>query len=318
MFWAEKRQKLEAMGVLGMNSRNLDYIGACNKREFYPLVDDKLQTKAYALEHGIPSPTLYAVIEYQKQVASLDKILAPHREFVIKPAHGSGGGGIIVIADTLHEDGAPPSYEKSSGTHISLKDMKYHIGNILGGLYSLGGVTDKAIIEYRVHPDPFFERITYRGVPDIRMVVYHGVPVMAMLRLPTRESDGKANLHSGGIGVGVRISDGMTSFATHRNRLVNRHPDTKSPLAGLQIPHWDQILEMSARFDQITGLGYIGVDIVVDNRLGPMLLEVNARPGLAIQIANQTGLKRRLLMVNAHIHGLSGAQQKVAFAQQNF
>ena len=37
-------------------------------------------------------------------------------------------------------------------------------------------------------------------------------------------------------------------------------------------------------------LGYLGVDIVLDRELGPMMLELNARPGLAIQIANNQGL----------------------------
>lgn len=318
MGWLSRHRKMKEMGVLGMNSRNLDYIIAYNKRQFYPMVDDKLLTKHHATAAHIPSPQLFAVIEYQKQVADLGDILAPHKEFVIKPAHGSGGEGIVVVADTLHEEGEAPAYEKSSGSYISLKDLKYHVGNILGGLYSLGGVTDKVIIEYRVHPDPFFARITYRGVPDIRLVVYRGVPVMAMLRLPTRESDGKANLHSGGIGVGVRLSDGMTTYAAHRNRLIRKHPDTKSELSGLFIPYWEQILEMGAKFDQIVGLGYIGVDIVVDDRMGPMMLEVNARPGLAIQIANQTGLKNRLQLVDQHVHTLTSPELKVAFAKQHF
>jgi glutathione synthase/RimK-type ligase-like ATP-grasp enzyme len=61
-------------------------------------------------------------------------------------------------------------------------------------------------------------------------------------------------------------------------------------LLGLRVPHWQKVLDMSRRVADAVGLGYIGVDIVVDEAHGPMLLETNARPGLAIQIANHQGL----------------------------
>jgi len=35
------------------------------------------------------------------------------------------------------------------------------------------------------------------GLPDIRIICFNMVPVIAMLRIPTELSDGKANLHSG-------------------------------------------------------------------------------------------------------------------------
>jgi hypothetical protein len=44
----------------------------------------------------------------------------------------------------------------------------------------------------------------------------------------------------------------------------------------------------------MTGLGYMGTDMVLDKEEGPMVLELNARPGLAIQIANGAGLLPRL------------------------
>ncbi len=293
-------KRLNELGVLGINGRNLDYIFTQNRRRYYPLVDDKVQTKQRAAEYHVPTPELYGLITTQRQVSQLKTILGDRREFVIKPAHGSGGDGIVVIADRADDDTQPDLYEKSSGSTISLRDLQYHLNNILGGLYSLGGVTDQAIIEYRVQPHPFFDIMTYRGVPDIRLVVYRGVPVMGMLRLPTRESDGKANLHSGGIGAGIQLSTGKTTHAVYRNRPIYKHPDTKAALAGHMIPYWDQILAMASRFYDIVNMGYIGVDIVIDNRLGPMLLEVNARPGLSIQIANQAGLKDRLELVDAH------------------
>ena len=41
-------------------------------------------------------------------------------------------------------------------------------------------------------------------------------------------------------------------------------------------------------------LGYIGIDICIDQALGPLVLEVNGRPGLEIQNVQQEGLLNEL------------------------
>ena len=63
---------------------------------------------------------------------------------------------------------------------------------------------------------------------------------------------------------------------------------------------------MSRRVAAAVGLGYIGVDIVMDVERGPMLLEANARPGLAIQIANGRGLVPRLEAIDALVRNRQG------------
>jgi alpha-L-glutamate ligase-like protein len=220
----------------------------------------------------------------------------------------------VVIGGRTEEGG----YIKSSGAVLSPGALQYHVSNILNGLFSLGGVTDKAIIEYRVHIAPLFQNIAYQGVPDIRLIVYHGVPVMAMLRVPTKQSDGKANLHAGGIGIGISIQTGRTTGGIWRGQFIDVHHDTGARLEGIAIPDWRKMLELAARFDGMLGLGYIGVDLVIDEHLGPMLLEVNARPGLAIQVANRTGIKPRLRLVDEHLPRLNGLDSKIAFAQERF
>ena len=70
--------------------------------------------------------------------------------------------------------------------------------------------SDYAIIEKRVVVDPVFEEVSYEGIPDIRIISLLGYPAMAMVRLPTRLSGGKANLHQGAIGVGVNLATGKT------------------------------------------------------------------------------------------------------------
>lgn len=285
-------QRLRTLGIMGLNERNGDFILPYNPRRYYPQVDDKRRTKTLALRAGIPVPELYGVIEIVHEIENLGGILGAYEDFVIKPAHGSGGEGILIV--TGRHNGR---YRKVGGDLADDEELGHHIANILGGMYSLGGIPDAALIEYRVKFDPIFEHVSFQGVPDIRTLVFRGVPVLAMIRLPTRLSDGKANLHQGAVGVGIDLATGRTFSGVWRETPIEQHPDTGGELSGLQIPCWDNILALTARCQDLTGLGFIGVDIVLDEQFGPMMLEINARPGLGIQLANKVGLLPRLRWV---------------------
>jgi alpha-L-glutamate ligase-like protein len=277
-------------------------------------VDDKLLTKRLAEEHHIPVPPLYHVMEYHGDLKRFPKVLESHRGFVVKPARGAGGSGIVLVTDRT-----PEGFVKQSGEVISWKDLTYHISDILSGIYSLGGLEDRAFIEALIHPDPVFEGVTFRGVPDIRLIVYRGVPAMGMVRLPTRASDGKANIHRGAIGVGIDIGQGVTLSGVHHSEVVTHHPDTSKPVSGIQVPYWEDILLTAARVTDMTGLGYLGVDTVIDSERGPVLLELNARPGLQIQIANRVGLRRRLERIDkAPREIFQTPEERVAWAIQAF
>lgn len=305
----KKALALHKMGILGMNQRNADFILRYNPRKFFPLVDNKLETKKLAQAAGIPVPELYHVVEIEHQIQSLHEVLDQYKTFVIKPAQGSGGDGIIVINGRRGKH-----YLKSDGTIITREDLNFHVSNILSGMYSLGGHQDKTIVEAKVEFDPIFQDISYQGVPDIRIIVFLGYPVMAMVRLPTRLSSGKANLHQGAIGVGIDLKTGITGLGTQHNRVVHEHPDTGVHVTGVQIPQWHEMLDFCARTYELTGLGYLGVDLVLDRIHGPMMLELNARPGLAIQIANQAGLLPRLNQVRAQAQTERTPQERVEFA----
>jgi alpha-L-glutamate ligase-like protein len=303
-------KKLKAAGVLGINQRNCDYTLAYNPRHLYPLVDDKLQTKKMAREAGLNVPELYGVVEIEHQIAGLGDYLKQFRDFVVKPAQGTGGDGIIVVTGRVGEH-----YRRTGGRLMPIEEMGHHVSSILSGLYSLGGHNDKAIIEARVRFDPVFEAISFQGVPDIRIIVFLGVPVMAMVRLPTSASDGKANLHQGAIGAGIDIASGITMTAVWHNDVIERHPDTNNPVTGIQVPHWRDLMDIAARCYELTGLGYFGVDLVLDNEQGPMILELNARPGLNIQIANRRGLLHRLKLIEQHAAGLKDVESRLDFAR---
>jgi len=293
--------RLREMGILGMNQRNTECILDLNPRPYFPLVDGKKRMYDLCRAIGVPTPDLYAVVAAHSALRQLPRLLEQRGSFVIKPNRGAGGRGLLVIVGS---DG--PAFVRHNGMHLAMRDLRQHVSSIISGLFSLGSRADEALIQERVVPDRAFDPISFQGASDVRVIVYRDVPVMAMLRLPTRLSGGRANLHQGAIGAGVDLETGRTTRAVLRNRVTERHPDTGGSVIGFAVPFWRQILEMARRVSQETKLGYVGVDIVVDRSRGPLLLEANARPGLAIQIANGQGLLHRFEKIDSVLDGTGG------------
>lgn len=312
MEWISPR-RLNRLGMLNMNRRNVDYIARYNERSSYPLVDNKLKTKMVVAEYGVKTPGLLQIVREQHEISHFREMAEDLEGFAIKPAKGSGGKGITVITG---RDG--DEYIKASGGRVDAPYLERHLTNILAGLYSLAGTPDVAIVENLVQSDPDLARYSHQGVPDIRIVVFQGYPVMAMLRLATTASDGKANLHQGAVGVGLDIGTGRNLNAVQFNRPTTLHPDTGLALGNIEIAAWDQMLEMASRCYEATGLGYMGVDLVVDANEGPLLLELNARPGLAIQMANGCGLLPRLRAIENLKRPHFSPGERARFAMEAF
>lgn len=304
---------LKKAGIVGMNRRNFQLIAGNNRRSLYPLVDDKLKTKKILAQKNISAPRLLGAIQTQGNVRELENFLADQPPFVIKPAKGSGGKGILVISS--HGDG---KYVKPSGSVVNIADIKHHASNTLSGLYSLGGQNDVAMIEEMVEFSDAFDGFSYQGVPDIRVIVYKGYPVMAMTRLSTAASDGKANLHQGAVGVGLNLASGAAMKAVQFDRPVTHHPDTGTELASFNVPRWSEFVLMASQSYSITNLGYLGVDIVLDKGRGPMVLELNARPGLAIQVANGIGLQPRIELIDREDQVTRNEEERAAFSMKLF
>ena len=308
-------RRLKHNGVLSINQRNTDFVLRYNPRKLFPLVDDKLKTKQLALKAGIAVPPLYDIVETEQQIKTIEERLEPYNDFVVKPARGSGGDGILVFSDRVFG-----RYRQINGKLTTIQELSYHLSCLLSGAYSLGGSSDYAIIERRVVVDPVFAAVSYEGIPDIRIITLLGYPAMAMVRLPTRLSGGKANLHQGAIGVGIDLETGKTLGGVYHNDTIDYHPDTLNPIIDIEVPYWNQILEIASRCYELTGLGYLGVDIVLDKEQGPLMLELNARPGLNIQIANREGGLKRYRSIEARFKDYKNEStaEKVAFSRQYF
>jgi len=312
--WFLTPRELRALGVVGINARNGRYLLPNNPRRLYGAVDDKLKTKALALEMGIPVPQLYGEFSSPHKLKQLEEVLSPHESFVVKPARGSGGKGVLVIQGRSGD-----AYLKGSGSSLTGEEVRFHASNILGGLFSLGGVRDSAMVEQYIECADEVMAVSYRGAPDIRIVMLHGYPVMAMLRVATKDSDGRANLHQGAIGIGIDLRTGISHHAVCYGQSIENHPDLGNSLMGLQIPDWDTVLRLAGLCYEMTGLGYLGADIMIGKGVGPMLIEVNARPGLAIQLANGEGLKSRFELVQEKSEQMkhsASLEERIDFSQK--
>lgn len=276
--------------VLSMNRRNLRYIYPNNQRMDYPLADNKLNTKVILEQAGVPHPKTYFAYRYFFELRQLQQDLQSidtDYGFVIKPASGRGGGGIKVIAgrkDDLWHD--------LKQRNVSLVDIRNHLSDIVFGIYSFD-LHDHAIVEQRVQQHAQMELLSPLGLADVRIIMAQHKAVMGMLRIPTEDSDGKANLHQGALGVGIDMDTGKTCHAIHQGKPITLHPDTKQRLLGLGIPHWSQLLDICHTIAELVPLKYLGIDVAISNT-GPTILEINVRPGIEIQNANHKGMREAL------------------------
>lgn len=286
-----RRSWVEHLGgwddVLGLNARNA-HIGEHNPSAAVRLVNDKEATKQRLREIGAPTSETLALIRDVRQLRQVDLATWPDA-WALKPNQGLGGNGILIV--TGRQDGV---WRRPSGAPVTERDVRRQVRMILDGEFS-GRGRDAALLEPLVVAHPDVARLGYAGLPDIRVICVGDQPRLAMARLPTADSGGRANLHQRAIGAAVDLATGELTQARRGPQPVTEHPDTGERLVGAKIPFWPEILEAASRCADATGLRYLGVDVVVDADRGPLVLEVNARPGLQIQNVTGQGLWQTLL-----------------------
>lgn len=282
----------QAGQVLGFNARALKYTTRDSETRATAIARDKLASKRILQKAGLPTPRLYASISSRQELKRFRWTKLPS-SFVLKPRSAYGGGGIVVIFGRNKKG----NWVKADKTEVFITELKKHALDILDGNFSPSNIPDTVLFEQRVKNHPDLKQYSHQGIADIRVIVYNLVPVMAMLRLPTVESHGRSNLHAGGIGVGIDLARGITTNAIHHGQLIETLPDRRLSLAGLLLPHWPATLVTAVKAAQAVDLPFAGVDIAIDRDDGPLILEINARPGLDIQLANMAPLRSRLARV---------------------
>lgn len=276
--------------VLGLNERYLKYIRPHNRKRALTIADNKLITKQVLTKAEIPTPELLAVIEDLDQLNNFDWDTLP-KSFVIKPVSGLEGSGIDIFYNR-DKDGR---WIRANKSRVSVDDLKKMVRNILDGRFSVYQLPDKVMFEERIKAHKSFKYYTYKGTPDVRVIVFNNIPIMSMLRLPTRKSEGKANLDKGALGVGIDMATGTTTNAIQgKFGGIETIPGTKLRASGLKIPYWSRILRYAIEAQKATKLNFAAIDFLIDREQGPVIVELNARPGLSIQLANADGLRWRL------------------------
>ncbi len=273
--------------VLGMNRRNLGYVYPSNPRKYFEYANDKLLAKKSLEGQRLRVPKTYLAISFFYQLVELEEGLRHYSSFVIKPSSGSGGNGIMVISG--YRDGY---WISVGGKHYTFQEIKKHIADIIFGVYSFS-MNDTAIIEERIVQNSVVSELSPHGLADIRMINYRGCNVKAMLRIATIASDGRANLHQGGIGVSIDLLTGKTLAARIGSEDITNHPDTGIGLLGIEIPQWEAVRSLCEAASKAIPLDYLGIDIALSEN-GPVILEVNARPGIEIQNVAGEGLREKL------------------------
>lgn len=280
--------------ILGINERNIDYIKKYNDRSAKRVANNKIVTKEILKKADIPATKILKIVKDHNDLNNFDFSDLP-RSFVIKPVNGIEGGGILIVYNTDKKG----DFVCAQSKKYTQEQMLAHMQDILEGKYSHSYIPDEVLFEERVRPHKKFRPYTFKGTPDIRVIIFRRVPVMAMVRWPTEDSEGKANLAQGGVGSGIDMSTGVTTHSIKSSRTgvftnIDHVANSRERYSGFKIPYWDRILKYAVRASVASGLGFCAVDFLIDRDLGPLVVELNARPGLSIQLANNDGLKWRL------------------------
>jgi len=249
--------------LLGQNARNLNYILEHNDEDSKILADSKLKTKDFLSKKWISVSPSIAIVKDIIELDSFDFFSLP-LPFVIKPNQWYWGKWIIII-DKIEDE----FFIWNDNTKYSQLDLKKHSEEILQWFYSLSWNRDKVIFERKIVLHHSIELLWKFWLPDVRIIVFNLVPVMAMLRVPTQNSKWKANLHMWACWVWIDIWTWKLTNINQFGKSIKSIPwiwDVRN----IELPFWQEILLLASKVQNVTSIWYVWCDIVLDDIKWPI------------------------------------------------
>jgi len=282
-----------------LGRRAKSYLYRINDPAWQALADDKLASSAQLAAFGLPLARIVAVHHATRvypgawMLRSLDEVgeflrgPAPYPLFS-KPNHGTLGRGGHALS----------GHDRSSDVLLLMNGERVAMTSYLDRVSKSPGGT---IFQELVKPHPLLTAVTGGRLSTVRVLVLNGDNGPAVHRAVWRIPVGGNMVDTfrprqyGNLLASLDLADGRVGRVIAGTGLdtreVDRHPDTNHPFAGLRLPDWDTIVELSVMAGTVmNGIRIQGWDLALSDR-GPLLMEVNFRGNLDLcQIADCRGV----------------------------
>lgn len=212
------------------------------------------------------------IIEKPEDIQYFIPFAQKHSKFVIKTAKMNNGSGVSII-DTK-KDNAITVFKKA----------------LLNG----GAVAEEFIVQpgilHKLHPS---------SVNTVRFVTFYDNDKLTKIASVLRFGTGNATIDNaarGGLFARVNTDTGIiesNGISEKTNVEYEKHPDTCITIKGIQLPQWDELLQIVEEIvKQCPNKKYIGWDFAYSDK-GWVLVEGNGCPGLFLtQMGAGKGLRK--------------------------
>ncbi len=239
------------------------------------LLDDKVAAKRVFAQLGARVPRTLAFVEEGGDVDAFISHVGNFDEFVLKPNHLAMGTGVLILRRVGGDRFVDPA-----GVKYGMLQLTSHVEYLLDKP-TKGAARVGVLLEERIRPEPGLNASNPFAdtIVDLRLyLVYQTIP-FGKLRVPTVKSRGLGNTSQGAVGFHVD-DDGVIGVTTHMHRCAERHPDTGTRMVGERMPRWDEIREIAARISMHFEVPFHSVDLTIDDRGRPCVIECTRLPEL--------------------------------------
>jgi hypothetical protein len=204
---------------------------------------------------------------------------------VIKPVGGIMGHGVLVLSELQHGNGTMKAVT-NNGEVLSFDDIARKLDTPPDVHYRMRSYEMNLpgyVLQARLHQHPFLNNIAPYTTNTIRVVTFRDraneIHVHFSILRVGRRGNMADNWDRGGISIALDPTSGVLGKGVlkpkYGTQWVEAHPDTGVRFVGLQMPFWNDVLDLCSRAAQVTpNLRSIGWDIALTPD-GPVIVEGN-------------------------------------------